>query len=696
MLTSSYQSNLNRFLKPSSIAVVGGGIWGNLVISQCKKFGFLGDLWPIHQNKKNIQSYKCYKDISELPYIPDATFIAVNNKKTIEIVSTLNKLKAGGAVCFASGFKETGEKGDKLEKELLEAAEDMPILGPNCLGYINYLDGAFTWAGAQGGKKVNSGVAILSQSGNIAINLTMQKRALPIAYMISLGNQAQLGVSKLILSMLMDERVTAIGIYLEGIDDLEDFILASEKAREKKIPIVILNSGSSAIGTQITTSHTASMTGSDDALKAMFKRLGVASVKSPTELIETLKFLHFNGVPKSNSIVTLSCSGGEASIMSDLGENLELNFRPFNKKQKETIKKTVNPIVSITNPFDYHTFDWENHCKLEKTYSKVLDCNYDLTALVIDIPRKDRCEINEFLGPLEAFKRASKKSKTSCAVVSSLPENFPEDIAESIAEKGLVPLFGLYESLITFETVVKMGLSLEQKPFYPWKVSKFIEKVITLTEYQSKNYLSESGVKLPDRDICESFDQCNTIAKKIGYPVVLKSVGENISHKTEINAVRLGINNSQELKKHFNELKKISETILIEKMLQNKLAEIVIGIKLDPIMGFYMMIGAGGIYTEIFKDTKVISMPAEKKSIAEALNSLNYSEILYGYRGSQKVDIQSLVGCILKLQKFVYKKRDEILELEINPILVFKNGNGVCIADALIKLRESKNVSKSA
>ena len=131
-------------------------------------------------------------------------------------------------------------------------------------------------------------------------------------------------------------------------------------------------------------------------------------------------------------------------------------------------------------------------------------------------------------------------------------------------------------------------------------------------------------------------------------------------------------------------------------MLQNKLAEIVIGIKLDPIMGFYMMIGAGGIYTEIFKDTKVISMPAEKKIIVEALNSLNYSHILYGYRGSQKVDIQSLVECILKLQKFVYKKRDEILELEINPILVFKNGNGVCIVDALIKLRESKNVSKSA
>ena len=192
-------SRLDRLLRPKSIAVVGGGFFAPNVVKQCLKMGFDGPIWPVHPKRETVGGLKAYPSLADLPAPPDATFIGVNRFATRDVVRELAAMGAGGAICFASGWEEAGEAG--LQAELVAAAGEMPILGPNCYGVINYLDGALLWPDQHGGRRVDRGVALLSQSSNIVINLTMQARGLPVAYVACLGNAAQVGLAELVSAL---------------------------------------------------------------------------------------------------------------------------------------------------------------------------------------------------------------------------------------------------------------------------------------------------------------------------------------------------------------------------------------------------------------------------------------------------------------------------------------------------------------
>ncbi|MEM6490272.1 MAG: CoA-binding protein, partial [Pseudomonadota bacterium] len=189
---------LDRLLRPQSIAVIGGGVWCANLVEQCRKIGFAGDLWPVHPRRDSIAGVPAFPSIEALPAAPDAAFIGINRDSTIQAVAALAARGAGGAVCFASGFRETEpHAGDGADRQaaLLAAAGGMTLLGPNCYGLINYLDGVALWPDQHGGRRVERGVALVTQSSNIAINLTMQARGLPVAYVVTVGNQAQTGLS---------------------------------------------------------------------------------------------------------------------------------------------------------------------------------------------------------------------------------------------------------------------------------------------------------------------------------------------------------------------------------------------------------------------------------------------------------------------------------------------------------------------
>ena len=214
--------SIERLLKPRSIAVFGGS-QAQEVIRQSDLMGYNGEIWPVHPKKTEIMGRTVYRSVADLPASPDAAYVGVNRNLTIDIVRDLAARDAGGAICYATGFMESGEEGSQLQEQLLQASGDMPLIGPNCYGILNYLDGAMLWPDQQGGRRVDEGVAIISMSSNVGFSLTMQRRGLPIAYMLSLGNKLKFDLHDAIHTFAREEKVTAIGLYLETMPDLKAF-----------------------------------------------------------------------------------------------------------------------------------------------------------------------------------------------------------------------------------------------------------------------------------------------------------------------------------------------------------------------------------------------------------------------------------------------------------------------------------------
>src|SRR5699024_5482421 len=286
--------SLDRLLRPQSIAVFGGREAANL-IEQCDRMGFPGAIWPVHPYRDGLAGHPCYRSVADLPAAPDAAFIGVNRHASIDIVGELAARSAGGAILYASGFAEAADDtaaGQDLQQQLVAAAGDMPILGPNCYGFINYLDRAPLWPDQHGGQPTARGVAIISQSSNLTISLTMQRRGLPLAYVVAVSNQAQTDLAAVAQALLADARVTAIGLHIEGIHDVAGFEAMAAQARRQRTPIVALKPGRSSQAQSVSLSHTASIAGSDAAAGAFLQRLGIARVQTPSELLATLMLLH--------------------------------------------------------------------------------------------------------------------------------------------------------------------------------------------------------------------------------------------------------------------------------------------------------------------------------------------------------------------------------------------------------------------
>jgi len=674
--------DLSRLLRPRSIAVFGGK-FAQAVVHQCDLMGFAGDLWPVNPNRDDVLGHPCFASVADLPGVPDAVFIGVNRNQTISVLSDLAAMGAGGATAFASGFKETGPEGEKLQNAFIEAAGEMPVIGPNCYGLINYLDGALLWPDMHGGRRVKSGVAILAQSSNIAINLTMNRRGLPIAYMATVGNQAVVGVAAMIEAFLDDPRVTAIGLHLEGVSDPEALAVAMDKARKAGVPVVAIKSGTSEGGARLTFSHTAALSGADAVMTAFFDRLGIARVESLSEFLETLKLLHVGGALAGNSVVSMSCSGGEAALISDVGEHHGVNFSAFSSADGKRIAKTVSDLVTVSNPFDYHMFDWANEDRLTATFAAVMKSDFDLNVLVLDFPREECGSDEDWQVSLQALRSAAQETGGRAAVLATLPENMPEATAIDLVSTGIAPLCGIDDAMAAIATAARLGAPNPQSQF---KLLPGGEGGTTLNEWQSKKLLEGYGLNVPAGRLCVTLEETAAAAKELGYPLVVKAIGHDLVHKTEMNAVRVGITDTVGMLSASLDLLKMGEAVLLERMVENPICELIIGINCDPVLGLFMVIGFGGILTEIVADTEILLLPAQRPEIIFAIQSLKAAPLLNGYRGKPQANMDAIVDAVLAVQNFAMDHCGKLCELDINPLIV--TVDGAVAVDALIVLEE--------
>ena len=656
------------------------------VVRQCKRMGFAGDIWPVHPSRETVEGYRCYRDVSALPGIPDASFIGVNRHATVGIVDSLSRVGAGGAVCYASGFNEVAD-GEALNDALLAAAGSMPILGPNCYGLINYLDGALMWPDQHGGERVERGVALFSQSSNIGLNLTMQSRGLPIAYLLALGNQAKTGLADALEAALDDPRVTAVGLYIEGFVDVPAFERAMRRATEQRVPVAALKSGASNQGARITQSHTASMAGSDEAADALFARLGIARVNDLDTLIEVLKLLHVHGPLAGNRLCSMSCSGGEASLMADAVISRDLVFPELNMAQHQAVADTVHELVSVSNPLDYHTFDWNREEELCATYSAMLGCGFDLSLLVLDFPRADRCDLETWGPAVSAIGRAAHDTGVPTAVVASLPESMPESVARQLIADGIVPLCGLRQALDAAQAAATIGAAWQRQlpdTALPGP-SRATGHVLTrVDEWQAKVELAQAGLTVPRGQRVRSLKALMAAAQSLDFPLALKVCDADIAHKSEHNAVILNIRDQDALSGYGQDLFARYPQLLVEEMVTDAVCEMIVGVSQDPAIGPWMLLGSGGIQAELAPDRTVVLLPADCAMLERALASLKAYPLLVGFRGTPIADTAALLQALQQVGEFALARKDSLVELELNPLLVRPKGKGVVAVDALL------------
>ena len=697
---------LQKLFSPASIAVFGGRAAAE-VIRQCRKLGYSGSIWPVHPTRSEMEGLPCFKDVASLPAAPDAAFIAVPAEATVELVRQLSRRGAGGAICYASGFAEVGVAGLALQQELITAAGDMALIGPNCYGMLNYLDGVALWPDQHGGVRVDRGVALITQSGNIGLNLTMQRRALPLAYLITVGNKAGDSMDAIIDALLQDPRVSAIGMHIEGLDDVAAFSRVALKALQKRIPLVALKAGSSELGARTTMSHTSSLAGPDKLYDALFAHCGVARVFDVSSLLETLKFLHVHGSLKGNTLVSASCSGGEASLVADLAQSHGLAMPELPPAASARLLQVLGEKVTVANPLDYHTYIWGDLSAQTECFAAMMDCGFDAHLLVLDFPRADRCEVTSWQTTLDAFAAAQRQTGAPAVVLSSLPEGIPDAVGQALLAQRIAPMQGTADCMRAISHAARIGAAQARwQQLLPVAAAPHQDRLVSgnadsstgkdstgrdqgrgashmLNEVASKLALHAYGLPIP-QGVCVPAHAAAEAAQRLGFPVVVKAVSDTLAHKTEAGGVKLNLKNAGEVQMAVAAMAHLADTFLVEQMTMEVVAEIIVGISRDAPFGLALTLGAGGIWVELLQDTTTLLLPVSGDAIHSALQGLKIWPLLNGYRGKPAGDVPALVDAIAAIAAYAQAHAAHLLELDVNPILVLPHG--VVAVDAIIHL----------
>ena len=676
-------ARLHRLLRPRSIAVFGGN-WATSVVEQLLRIGFTGDIWPVHPGRAEICGIECLDEAGELPTPPDASFIAVNRDRSVGLLRELSEMGAGGAVCFASGFAESMHedvRGVRLQADLVDAAGQMPFLGPNCYGFINYLEGALLWPDQHGGVPCTSGVGIVTQSSNIAINLTMQRRSLPIAAVVTVGNQASVSQGEVACFLIEDPGITAIGLHVEGFGQLDRLVELARRSRQLGKPVIAIKAGRSSKSRAATVSHTGSIAGSNLGATTLLRRLGIGEAESLPEFVETLKLLHCGGPLSGRRIGSLSCSGGEACLVADscTGRNLVLD--DLEADQEEALRRELGDMVHLDNPLDYHTYHWGDEEALHDVFRAMLLGRYDLAFLVMDFPRPDRCSAHAWEPAVAAIERAAAGSGSRVAIVSSMPEGLTETWSQRLLEAGITPLQGIDDAIRSAEIAADIG-DAWRRPFCPPAPAVQLQPgdVITLDEAGAKRLLAREGVGVPAGAVVHDGAGAAVAAEEIGYPVVLKRTG--VTHKTGANAVALGLTTPAELLSALDGME-AGGSFLVERQVEHVLAELIIGVVRDPECGLLLVMGSGGVFAELTGDARHCLLPVTTEEIRDALAQLRIWPVLQGYRGSPPADVGALVDAVAAVARLAERHAGEVTEIEINPFLALRKG-GIA-ADALVR-----------
>ncbi|HWM60330.1 MAG TPA: acetate--CoA ligase family protein [Pseudonocardia sp.] len=691
--------DLSRLLRPASIAVIGDSRSTGRVLEQNRRLGYRGPIWPVHPARPVVAGEPAFSEVAALPGVPDAAFVAVPAADCAPVVAELAAAGCGAAVVYSSGFAETGTGGAERQRELAAAAGSMPLLGPNCYGMVNYFAPALIWPDEHGGVPLPAGergVAVVSQSSSIAISVTMADTGLPVGCVLTVGNGAGVGVAQAAEAVLDRERVSAIGMVVESLADVRAMERLAARARERRIGLVALVLGRTEPARRALLTHTASLAGNAAAAANFLHRNGIGEVTSVDALLAALGLLHCGGPLPGTRLSSLSSSGGEAALIADATLGRRTRFPELTGQQRTALHAVLGDRVALANPLDYHTYVWGRPDEMRAAFAAMVRGPAELHLLFADLPRADRCADGEWMTAIEAFARACTDVGARGALVAALAGNLNGPRAADWVRRGLPVLGSPGVAMEAIEAAAAIGAAWTRPAAAPLArpggghrgdpvgrpgPTRPRPGARLLDECASKHLLRRRGVPVPAGRACRSGADAAAAAAELAGPVAVKALGP--AHKTEEHAVRLGLVGSAAVDAAAAELLARFPAVLVERMVPGVVVELLVGIRVDPVFGPVLTVGAGGILAELLRDVASLVLPADPAQIRDALLGLRCAALLAGHRGGTAADPDAVAAVVHRLTA-VALDLPGMLELEVNPLVVTPGGAWACDALAVL------------
>jgi acetate---CoA ligase (ADP-forming) len=696
--------SLSPLLKPRSIAIIGAsdnkGRIGGVPVDLLKRAGF-AKIYPVNPKNETVQGLTAYKDIESVPEVVDLAIIAVSADATLPMLERCHALGIPAAMAYASGYAETNEvDGQAKQDELIAFTRrtSMKVAGPNCMGNANFSDNIFTTFGQsfQPGEPAGN-TALLTQSGNMCATLfRMAKRAgVTFSHVINTGNEASVEFSDYLDYLAGDDATHAAVCYIEELRDGPKFLAAAARFRAAGKLLAVYKVGASEKGAEATRSHTAALAGDSAAYDAAFSRAGVARARSLAELAD-LAYLHSlcKGKVRGNNCAVLSISGAAGAILADALALAGGDTPTFPQAVQDGLSAQIPGHSMVSNPVDLTGNIVNSNDFLADCMMLALQPD-DIDVLLLYLP-------GAFLtGALEQVEKTAAATDKTLIVI----DTFAMADQAHLAKLGIgyfddfdraaraISAYGSWAK--GGETAPTLALSLISWP-------DIEAGRAALSETESKDALALFGVPVVHDALVQTAEEARKAAETVGYPLVAKLVSPDVAHKTEHGLIRLSIKDADGAVQAFEEMMAKArsmnvniEGVTFEPMLQGGV-EILAGVTRDPVFGWMLTVGMGGVWTELMKDACHSLLPVDAAGAETMLRSLKGFSLLDGYRGAPKADVAAAAKAIAALGEAVLAGGDRLGEVEINPLLVMPQGKGAIAVDALVLLNEAANEMEKA
>ncbi len=694
------QARLKKMLTPHSAVFIGGS---NLIppINYCRYNGFTGRIYVVNPFKSEIADIPCVPTLADLPETPDLAFISVRKEMVVELIAELAEIGVAGTVVISAGFSEIKADGVERQAAFIEAAGEMPVLGPNCPGFANFVDhAAFMQDHFGDHRDVTEGVAVISNGGAYLSDAGCADRSVPLAYSVGLGNQAILTVADLFEVILDDSRVKAVNLYLESLQDVPKLSTCALKAARQGIPVVVVKGGRSKAGQRATQSHTASLAGDDVVTSALFERFGFIEAYSTAEALETLKMLMFTTGPQGRRLAFTTSSGSYAVQGADMAEMLGLTIPPPTPTIEADLNTQLPDFVRAANPLDISNGQFFETDIQQAIFETFLTDDYDLAVQVMCFPPSGGWDDKSWYTTTAAFAQAAQCRNLPVAFVSTLAEALPKKAREQMIASGMAPLMGLEHgmqalanSTLFVENVARLADLADEAILLPSMSNLSGEETRQFNEAEAKSLLTEVGIPVPPSLVWDGVSDFDL--DQLNYSAVVKAISANLLHKTEIGAVALNIQSADDVKPTIEAMQArivatqpnlVIDGFLIEEMIADGVAELLIGVRRIPNVGLALTLAFGGITVELMPDTVTTLLPSPRLEIERTLRSLKQFPLLDGWRGRPKADIERIVEIIEAICAFAVGQGERFIELEINPLIVRSGDQTPMVVDALLQL----------